>query len=143
MGAGRCLGCPEGSLGLWSKTEERVAWQGGVTLKGHGHLGDLGWSPSPPLKHSPSRKPLLKGKFGALEGLGQAEDLTRIGLPTQGSPNHFLVPSALTGYAEIMALKTLKGLALHDILTEIHLFVHRGNGQRGGGPAWPTLGFYF
>lgn len=25
-----------------------------------------------------------------------------------------------------MALKTLKGLALHDILTEIHLFVHRG-----------------
>lgn len=26
-----------------------------------------------------------------------------------------------------MELKTLKGLALHDILTEIHLFVHRGN----------------
>ncbi|KAJ8779341.1 hypothetical protein J1605_012803 [Eschrichtius robustus] len=24
-----------------------------------------------------------------------------------------------------MELKTLKGLALHDILTEIHLFVHR------------------
>lgn len=28
-----------------------------------------------------------------------------------------------------MELKTLKGLALQDILTEIHLFVHRG-GQR-------------
>lgn len=28
---------------------------------------------------------------------------------------------------DIMELKTLKGLALHDILTEIHLFVHRGN----------------
>uniref|UniRef100_A0A287AHU3 Replication factor C subunit 5 n=1 Tax=Sus scrofa TaxID=9823 RepID=A0A287AHU3_PIG len=27
----------------------------------------------------------------------------------------------------IMELKTLKGLALNDILTEIHLFVHRGN----------------
>lgn len=26
-----------------------------------------------------------------------------------------------------MELKTLKGLALHDILTEVHLFVHRGN----------------
>nr|XP_004611264.1 unnamed protein product [Sorex araneus] len=30
-----------------------------------------------------------------------------------------------TAYRNIMALKTLKGLALHDILTEIHLFVHR------------------
>ncbi|KAM4709977.1 replication factor C subunit 5 [Discoglossus pictus] len=28
-------------------------------------------------------------------------------------------------YKNIMELKTLKGLALHDILTEIHLFVHR------------------
>lgn len=28
---------------------------------------------------------------------------------------------------DIMELKTLKGLALHDILTEVHLFVHRGN----------------
>lgn len=28
-----------------------------------------------------------------------------------------------------MELKTLKGLALHDILTEIHLFVHRGNSR--------------
>lgn len=28
-----------------------------------------------------------------------------------------------------MELKTLKGLALQDILTEIHLFVHRG-GER-------------
>lgn len=28
---------------------------------------------------------------------------------------------------DITELKTLKGLALHDILTEIHLFVHRGN----------------
>ncbi|XP_042297674.1 replication factor C subunit 5 [Sceloporus undulatus] len=30
-----------------------------------------------------------------------------------------------TAYHNIMELKTLKGLALHDILTEIHLFVHR------------------
>lgn len=28
---------------------------------------------------------------------------------------------------EILQLKTLKGLALHDILTELHLLVHRGN----------------
>ncbi|NXY12187.1 RFC5 factor, partial [Pteruthius melanotis] len=31
-----------------------------------------------------------------------------------------------TAYRKIMELKTLKGLALQDILTEIHLFVHRG-----------------
>ncbi|KAJ7309635.1 hypothetical protein JRQ81_007690 [Phrynocephalus forsythii] len=30
-----------------------------------------------------------------------------------------------TAYRNIMELKTLKGLALHDILTEIHTFVHR------------------
>ncbi|XP_067911277.1 replication factor C subunit 5 isoform X1 [Heterodontus francisci] len=30
-----------------------------------------------------------------------------------------------TAYRHIMELKTLKGLALHDILTEIHTFVHR------------------
>uniref|UniRef100_A0A4W3HUD8 Activator 1 subunit 5 n=1 Tax=Callorhinchus milii TaxID=7868 RepID=A0A4W3HUD8_CALMI len=30
-----------------------------------------------------------------------------------------------TAYKNIMELKTLKGLALHDILTEIHTFVHR------------------
>ncbi|XP_077318186.1 replication factor C subunit 5 [Lithobates pipiens] len=30
-----------------------------------------------------------------------------------------------TAYNNIMELKTLKGLALHDILTEIHLYVHR------------------
>uniref|UniRef100_A0ABM5F1Z9 Replication factor C subunit 5 n=1 Tax=Pogona vitticeps TaxID=103695 RepID=A0ABM5F1Z9_9SAUR len=30
-----------------------------------------------------------------------------------------------TAYHNIMELKTLKGLALHDILTEIHLFIHR------------------
>ncbi|XP_072272055.1 replication factor C subunit 5 isoform X1 [Pyxicephalus adspersus] len=30
-----------------------------------------------------------------------------------------------TAYKNIMELKTLKGLALHDILTEIHLYVHR------------------
>uniref|UniRef100_F6VJP4 Replication factor C subunit 5 n=2 Tax=Equus caballus TaxID=9796 RepID=F6VJP4_HORSE len=30
-----------------------------------------------------------------------------------------------TAYRNITELKTLKGLALHDILTEIHLFVHR------------------
>ncbi|XP_069892740.1 replication factor C subunit 5-like isoform X1 [Dipodomys merriami] len=30
-----------------------------------------------------------------------------------------------TAYRNIMELKTLKGLALHDILTEVHLFVHR------------------
>ncbi|XP_064248776.1 replication factor C subunit 5 isoform X1 [Passer domesticus] len=34
-----------------------------------------------------------------------------------------------TAYRKIMELKTLKGLALQDILTEIHLFVHRG-GER-------------
>lgn len=33
--------------------------------------------------------------------------------------------------SEITELKTLKGLALQDILTEIHLFVHRGRGLRG------------
>ena len=27
---------------------------------------------------------------------------------------------------DIMKLKTLKGLALQDILTEVHLYVHRG-----------------
>lgn len=27
---------------------------------------------------------------------------------------------------EILELKTLKGLALHDILTEVHLLIHRG-----------------
>ncbi|NXJ16874.1 RFC5 factor, partial [Odontophorus gujanensis] len=36
-----------------------------------------------------------------------------------------------TAYRKIMELKTLKGLALQDILTEIHLFVHRGRGPRG------------
>nr|XP_033810912.1 replication factor C subunit 5 isoform X2 [Geotrypetes seraphini] len=30
-----------------------------------------------------------------------------------------------TAYKNILNLKTLKGLALHDILTEVHLFVHR------------------
>uniref|UniRef100_A0A8C5LNT6 Activator 1 subunit 5 n=1 Tax=Leptobrachium leishanense TaxID=445787 RepID=A0A8C5LNT6_9ANUR len=30
-----------------------------------------------------------------------------------------------SAYKNIMKLKTLKGLALHDILTEIHLYVHR------------------
>ncbi|NP_001085526.1 replication factor C subunit 5 S homeolog [Xenopus laevis] len=30
-----------------------------------------------------------------------------------------------SAYKNIMELKTLKGLALHDILTEIHLYVHR------------------
>ncbi|NXU69137.1 RFC5 factor, partial [Horornis vulcanius] len=34
-----------------------------------------------------------------------------------------------TAYRKITELKTLKGLALQDILTEIHLFVHRG-GER-------------
>ncbi|NWI40641.1 RFC5 factor, partial [Picathartes gymnocephalus] len=34
-----------------------------------------------------------------------------------------------TAYRKITELKTLKGLALQDILSEIHLFVHRG-GQR-------------
>lgn len=27
---------------------------------------------------------------------------------------------------DIMKIKTLKGLALQDILTEVHLYVHRG-----------------
>uniref|UniRef100_A0A8C6LXC2 Replication factor C (activator 1) 5 n=1 Tax=Nothobranchius furzeri TaxID=105023 RepID=A0A8C6LXC2_NOTFU len=31
-----------------------------------------------------------------------------------------------TAYNQILQLKTLKGLALHDILTEVHLLVHRG-----------------
>ncbi|KAE8635362.1 hypothetical protein XENTR_v10002592 [Xenopus tropicalis] len=30
-----------------------------------------------------------------------------------------------SAYKNIMELKTLKGLALHDILTEVHLYVHR------------------
>ncbi|XP_073415801.1 replication factor C subunit 5 isoform X1 [Dendrobates tinctorius] len=30
-----------------------------------------------------------------------------------------------TAYKHIMELKTLKGLALHDILTEVHVYVHR------------------
>lgn len=38
---------------------------------------------------------------------------------------------SLTLISEIMELKTLKGLALQDILTEIHLFVHRGRGLWG------------
>ncbi|XP_023813987.1 replication factor C subunit 5 isoform X1 [Oryzias latipes] len=32
-----------------------------------------------------------------------------------------------SAYKQILQLKTLKGLALHDILTELHLLVHRGN----------------
>ena len=31
-----------------------------------------------------------------------------------------------TLFTEILQLKTLKGLALHDILTEVHLLIHRG-----------------
>ncbi|XP_049661373.1 replication factor C subunit 5 isoform X1 [Accipiter gentilis] len=42
-----------------------------------------------------------------------------------------------TAYRKITELKTLKGLALQDILTEIHLFVHRGRGLRGRLPADP------
>ncbi|XP_016146772.1 replication factor C subunit 5-like [Sinocyclocheilus grahami] len=30
-----------------------------------------------------------------------------------------------TAYKQILQLKTLKGLALHDILTEVHLLIHR------------------
>lgn len=30
-------------------------------------------------------------------------------------------------FAEILQLKTLKGLALQDILTEVHLLIHRGD----------------
>ncbi|XP_027765221.1 replication factor C subunit 5 isoform X1 [Empidonax traillii] len=53
-----------------------------------------------------------------------------------------------TAYRKITELKTLKGLALQDILTEIHLFVHRGGtrwgladlGGRGSNiPPRPTL----
>lgn len=33
---------------------------------------------------------------------------------------------------EILELKTLKGLALHDILTEVHLLVHRGKEHARG-----------
>lgn len=33
---------------------------------------------------------------------------------------------------EILQLKTLKGLALHDILTEVHLLIHRGKDWTGG-----------
>ncbi|CAO2580752.1 Replication factor C subunit 5 [Lemmus lemmus] len=32
-----------------------------------------------------------------------------------------------TAYRNIMELKTLKGLPLHDILTEVHLFMHRAD----------------
>ncbi|KAH0625431.1 hypothetical protein JD844_014937 [Phrynosoma platyrhinos] len=39
--------------------------------------------------------------------------------------NWMLNQDFTTAYHNIMELKTLKGLALHDILTEIHLFVHR------------------
>ncbi|XP_052653998.1 replication factor C subunit 5 isoform X1 [Harpia harpyja] len=42
-----------------------------------------------------------------------------------------------TAYRKITELKTLKGLALQDILTEIHLFVHRGRGLRRRLPADP------
>lgn len=35
----------------------------------------------------------------------------------------FFLKAVLT---EILQLKTLKGLALHDILTELHLLIHRG-----------------
>ncbi|KAJ0067918.1 hypothetical protein NL108_011705, partial [Boleophthalmus pectinirostris] len=31
-----------------------------------------------------------------------------------------------TAYNQILELKTLKGLALHDILTEVHMLIHRG-----------------
>lgn len=39
----------------------------------------------------------------------------------------FLVLNSIP--TEILQLKTLKGLALHDILTEVHLLIHRGEGQ--------------
>lgn len=45
---------------------------------------------------------------------------------------------SLTLISEIMELKTLKGLALQDILTEIHLFVHRG--RACGASSWLTPG---
>lgn len=38
-----------------------------------------------------------------------------------------MLPHLSCSSLDIMELKTLKGLALHDILTEVHLFVHRGN----------------
>lgn len=47
---------------------------------------------------------------------------------------------ALHSLSEITELKTLKGLALQDILTEIHLFVHRGGGLRGWLLALPGQG---
>uniref|UniRef100_A0A8L0DRN9 Replication factor C (activator 1) 5 n=1 Tax=Oncorhynchus mykiss TaxID=8022 RepID=A0A8L0DRN9_ONCMY len=37
-----------------------------------------------------------------------------------------------SAYNQILQLKTLKGLALHDILTEVHLLIHRGKGWTGG-----------
>ncbi|XP_078523244.1 replication factor C subunit 5 [Lissotriton helveticus] len=39
--------------------------------------------------------------------------------------NWMLNKDFTSAYKSIMELKTLKGLALHDILTEVHLFVHR------------------
>lgn len=42
---------------------------------------------------------------------------------------------------EILELKTLKGLALHDILTEVHLLVHRGKEHARGGKK--ITRFYF
>lgn len=49
------------------------------------------------------------------------------------------IPS-LALLSEITELKTLKGLALQDILTEIHLFVHRGGGSWGRLLAVPGQG---
>lgn len=37
-------------------------------------------------------------------------------------------------FTEILQLKTLKGLALHDILTEVHLLIHRGKATADGKP---------
>lgn len=47
-------------------------------------------------------------------------------------PQHALEcsPHLSCSSLDITELKTLKGLALHDILTEVHLFVHRGNWGR-------------
>ncbi len=36
-----------------------------------------------------------------------------------------IISSSLTGTSDIMTLKTAKGLALEDILTEVHTYVHR------------------
>lgn len=47
-----------------------------------------------------------------------------------------------TWMKEILELKTLKGLALHDILTEVHLLVHRGKEHARGEKSHVFISFF-